>query len=342
MRGRLRRYWPLLKLLLGLAIVFVIGRQFYRDLQRPSLGERPLHAGWLLASALFYLLGLGFSALFWYRLLAHLGSRPPLGLALRAYYVGHLGKYLPGKAWALFLRASLVRGGTPLGLATLTAFYEVLTTMASGVLLAGVLFALLPPQAGPDHPHVPLRALLHPDLPQEAVLENRAALLLAGLLFVPFAVVLHPAVFNRLVHRMALPFREQDADRLPAIRFRHLLEGLGLTAIGWLLLGASLAAALHGILGEALAWEGRFVLRLPAVMGLSYVAGFVILVAPSGLGVREFFLTLLLTPGLAAVPGLDWEGARAVAVLTVLVLRLVWTAAELMVAAGLYGLPSAR
>ena len=32
--------------------------------------------------------------------LGELGQRPPLLMAVRAYYLGHLGKYLPGKAWA--------------------------------------------------------------------------------------------------------------------------------------------------------------------------------------------------------------------------------------------------
>ncbi len=72
--------------------------------------------------------------------------------------------------------------------------------------------------------------------------------------------------------------------------------------------------------------------RLPAIVGLSYVIGFVVLIAPGGLGVREFMLTLLLTPELVGVEGMDREQARATVVLAVLVLRLVWTAAELFAA----------
>jgi uncharacterized membrane protein YbhN (UPF0104 family) len=74
-------------------------------------------------------------------------------------------------------------------------------------------------------------------------------------------------------------------------------------------------------------------------MGLSYVIGFIILVAPGGLGVREFFLKLFLTPDLAALPGLGAAAAPGTAVLAVLVLRLVWTAAELIVAGLVYWQP---
>jgi uncharacterized membrane protein YbhN (UPF0104 family) len=334
MRGKLRRAWPILKAVLWLAILILIGRQFSRDLQRPELWHRPPHPGWLVVSGLLYLLGLGFSALYWDRLLGHIGTRPPLGAGLRAYFLGHLGKYLPGKAWALFLRASIVRGhGVSLGLAALTSFYEVLTTMAAGVLVAAVLFVMLGTDTGTGLDAEALRRLLWMEQPTEGGLQQSVAVLLSVLLFVALVVPLQPAIFNRLVHRMSLPFRERDAAQLPRIRLRYLLEGLALTSVGWLLLGASLAAALHGIVGED--WPGLDVrtLRLPAIMGLAYVVGFVVVVAPGGLGVREFMLTLLLTPGLVGVQGMDQDEARATVVLAVLVLRLVWTVSELLVAA---------
>jgi uncharacterized membrane protein YbhN (UPF0104 family) len=338
MRSRLRRWWPILKMLLGLAILFAVGRRFYLDLQDPELWERPLHPGWLLLSGLLYLAGISLSALYWQRLLGHLGARPPLGVALRAYFVGHLGKYLPGKAWALFLRASLVHGGgVSLGLATLTAFYEVLTTMAAGVLVAAVLFAALGPEAGTSFDRADLGRLLHLEAPAWGVVGRLPAVLLALALFLAVGLPLLPPLFNRLVHRLSLPFREPDAARLPSIRLVHLAEGLLLAGMGWLLLGASLAATLQGIVGGPGSFWGPAALgRLAAAMGLSYVIGFVILVAPGGLGVREFFLKLFLTPELAALPVLDPQGT---AVLAVLVLRLVWTASELIVAGLVYWQP---
>jgi hypothetical protein len=332
MRGKLRRAWPFLKAILWLLLLFLIGRQFARDLQRPELFQHPLHAGWLIVSGLLYILGLGFSALYWDRLLGHLGARPPLSAALRAYYIGHLGKYLPGKAWALMLRTSLVSGhGVSVGLAALTSFYEVLVTMASGVLVAAVLFAVLGADAGAGLNAATLRHLLWLEQPGEGGLQRPVVVLLSALLFVAIVVPLHPAIFNRLVHRMSLPFRERDAAQLPHIRFRYLLEGLVLTAAGWLLLGASFAAALRGIVGEDWPWLDVRTARLPAIMGLAYVIGFVVFI-PGGLGVREFVLTLLLTPELVGVQGMGPEQARATVVVAVLVLRLAWTAAELLTA----------
>jgi hypothetical protein len=59
-------------------------------------------------------------------------------------------------------------------------------------------------------------------------------------------------------------------------------------------------------------------------------------VAPGGIGVREFFLTLLLAPEVADLAGLEPAPARAAVVLTVLVLRLTWTVAELLLSGVLY------
>ena len=67
-----------------------------------------------------------------------------------------------------------------------------------------------------------------------------------------------------------------------------------------------------------------------AYMGVAYVAGFVILIVPSGLGVREFFLTLFLVEG---------GESRPAVLLAVLLMRLAWTAAELVAVAVVYWLP---
>ena len=66
---------------------------------------------------------------------------------------------------------------------------------------------------------------------------------------------------------------------------------------------------------------------------LSYVAGFLVVVAPGGLGAREFVLATALTPRLTATTGAD---AAALAVVIALLLRLVWTAAEVLLAVVLY------
>jgi len=344
MRAWLRKSWPLLKALLALAILIAIGRQFVRDLSRPELWQRSLHPGWLVSSAVLYLLGLGFSAFYWYRLLANLGQRSSLLPTVRAHYIGQMGKYLPGKAWALFLRSNLVRSPTTsVGVAVLTSFYEVFITMLSGALLAAVWFGL---QVGDFSSGVDWHAIgrlwqVFQSAAAEAVpVDPQVLCLLALLLVLALGIPSLPPVFHRLVQRLTLPFRQADAGAVPTPRTICALWGLVLTPGCWFLMGASLWAALQAAeVGPAWSWESW--LRYTAFMALAYVSGFVIVFLPSGLGAREALLVLLLVPDISQRLDLGPEHARSLAALVVIVLRLVWTAAEIVTVAALYWLPVA-
>lgn len=275
-----------------------------------------------------------------------LGQRPAVLPSVRAYYLGHLGKYLPGKAWALVLRATLARGaGVSLVVAGVTSLYEVLTTMASGALLAVVLFAIDAPDTLPPGDWSGFRRLFRQGTPDSADIDRKVlvALALGMLLIVGLPIV--PPVFNRLIKRlrslknlMAGQSQSETGPPRVQVRMSVLAEGLAMTALGWMLLGASLWAVLQAVLDEprimTLAEWGR----LSAILSLSYVAGFIIVLIPSGLGVREFFLHLFLVPELTR-QWTDSASAVPVAVWTVLLLRVVWTAAEMVTACVVYGFP---
>jgi uncharacterized membrane protein YbhN (UPF0104 family) len=234
----------------------------------------------------------------------------------RAYYVGQLGKYVPGKALALIMRGAMVQGpGVRLGVALVTSFYEVLTTMAAGALLAAVLFLWQPPAAL--------------DLEWDPAW-------LGLLLLVVVGVPLLPGVFNRLVRRASARFRQVESLQMPPLRAGTLLLGLAVTGAGWLLLGVSLWAMLYAVLPEPPALTAELWGRCTAVIGLAYVAGFLMVFMPGGLGAREFFLSALLVPELSSQPA---EEAAAVVALVVVLLRLTWTLAELIVAAVVWWLP---
>jgi uncharacterized membrane protein YbhN (UPF0104 family) len=332
MRAWLQKAWPVLKLLFTVAILVAVGRYFARDLRRFDPEKHPVRFGWLVVSGGLYLVGLGFSAAFWYRLMRECGQQLAFPPAVRAYYIGHLGKYLPGKAWALLLRTTLARGpGVRLGTAALTTFYEVLTTMASGVLLAALLFTLQLPVTSAPLDWQALPRLFTAPADEQPALDPRLAVLLSVLLFGVTCGPLVPFLFNRVTNRVTRRFREPEAPPPPRVRTVQLLEGLGLTGCGWLFLGASLWASLRAFVEPAPAWGLDAVCRYTAFLGLSYVAGFVIPV-PAGLGVREVLLSLFLISDLAGEP-------RELAAAGVWLLRLVWTAAEVFCAALLYWLP---
>jgi glycosyltransferase 2 family protein len=306
MRSGWRSAWRWLKALLAVAIVAGVGWQFARLLAQPELWDRPwqLHPGWLAVSVLTYVVGLGCWGTFWLRLLHRLGLHPPAAAAYRAYYVSHLGKYVPGKAWAILLRATLLPGVRP-AIAALTATYETLTTMAAGALLAVCLIPwLLAGQEGLGWQALGLLAL-------------------AG-------VPILPGVFNAVIVRVARPFLD-PAVPPPRVPAAALPEGIIISGCGWVWLGVSVLALLQALVPDAPAPSLSFVLRCVAFNALSYVAGFLTLPAPGGLGVREVILQQLLA---AELRGVHSDAVAAgLAALAVVVLRLVWTATDLAVAA---------
>jgi uncharacterized membrane protein YbhN (UPF0104 family) len=329
-----RRWWPIVKAFLGLAILSWIGWRFYQDLSRPELYQQPLAIGWLVPAAFCYLAGQSLSALYWRRLLGHLGHRPPLAATFRAYFVGQLGKYVPGKALALVLRADFLRGaGVPAGLAGLTAFYEVLVTMSAGAVMALVLFLATDPAGVLTGGGEALRALLRPPpWPEDLHIDRLSLVVVALALCLVILVPIYPALFNRIVHRVTTPFRSGPA---PRIQLLWLIEGLVMIAPCWLLFGLALACGLHAVPGVRLDWSPATLAYLTAVMGVAYVSGFLVPI-PGALGAREFFLRVLLAGELASRLDIARPTALGMVVLAVLLLRLAWTVAEVVVAAALY------
>lgn len=348
MKPWLRKFWPAIKILFTVAVLIAVGRYFYRELRSAydeGILSRSFHPGWLILAGVLYILGLGCSAFFWIRLLRSLSERPPILPSIRAYYMGHMGKYLPGKAWALVLRATLAReAGVGLGIAGVTSLYEVLTTMAAGALLAVVVFAANATDTLPPDDWSGLRRLFTQHSPDTAGVDRKVMVVLALAMLVIVGLPIIPAVFNRLVRRLRSLknlMAGQPQSALPArlhICMPVLLEGLGMTACGWMLLGASLWAVLQAVLDEPRLMTLPEWCRLSAILSLSYVAGFLIVLIPSGLGVREYFLHLFLIPELSR-QWTDPAGSVPTAVWAVLLLRVVWTAAEIVTVGIVYGFP---
>ncbi|MEI7687129.1 MAG: lysylphosphatidylglycerol synthase domain-containing protein [Planctomycetota bacterium] len=298
------------KALLAVTILVLIGRQFYLDLTSEQLSAITFHPGWLVASAALYLAGLSTWGLFWYRLMRLFDQQLTLPVAMRAYFLGQLGKYIPGKAWALLIRADQASGpGVVFGISIVTAFYEVLTSMAAGALLAAIVFFVEPPEFyGIQFP---------PYLTGLILLSCCGAPLL-------------PGVFNMLAQRLAQKFPSLDAFQAPKLGLDVLLQGIALTSVGWLAMGLSVWACLASVIDPAPPLTLGSWFYYCAIVGLAYVLGFAAVVVPGGFGVREWVLKEFLQ----FVPGSTLASLAA----GVLLLRLAWTAGEFVAGAALYAL----
>jgi uncharacterized membrane protein YbhN (UPF0104 family) len=290
-----------LKSAVAVVVLWAVGRHVVRtwhELQTHP-GVLRFDPAWLVVAGLLYLAGLTPCGVYFGRIMG--ASPSPIGMyaAVRAYLIGHLGKYVPGKAMTVVMRVGLVipHGGGPAS-ATIATFYETFVMMASGALVAALGFA-----ADPETVQV-------------------EPLSLAVGLLVLFLFVVDPLVFPRVVSFLTKPFPDIGAGAHPAITRGLLGEGLLLSGAGWVLLGLSQVAVIR-----ALTPAGVDVAYWPLVtasVALATVAGFVVAVMPGGIGVREGVLMWSLAPALKS---------NELAVVAALALRLIWVLAEVAAAA---------
>jgi glycosyltransferase 2 family protein len=303
------------KYVLPFIVAAAVGWYFYSKLSSPELwsGQFAVRFEWLIPSALLYLAAHAIWGTNSVLLLWNQGAHVGWLTGVRAYYISQFGKYVPGKVWVLVLRVGMLGNiGISRTAVGITATYEALTAMAAGAMV-GVL--LLPTLSS-----------------AQSGLNGFSMYWVAPIALMPIGLV----GLNRFVNRVNRWRKGHDAPQLPRVKLHVVLFGLLLTSVGWFLMGVSLWCALRGLGLDSypLTWSNY--LHLTSINAIAYIIGFLAFFMPAGAGVREFALQTLLALELAAVlsPG-SAEGLAAVAAL---VLRLVWTTAELVAAGLLYWL----
>lgn len=261
LRRILRIARPVVAVLVLAALVLTVVDQW-----RPLQGEiAQLSVLSLVVAAVGAAVSVVGQMLCWRALLTDLGSRLPLGAAGRVFFLGQLGKYLPGSVWPVVAQMELA---ADLRVPRTRTATTVLLFMLVNVVSAGALAGLLLPFT----------------LPADGALGDwRWAF---GLL-VLLVATLHPAVLNRLLALGSRVLRRPPPDRW--LSLGGVLRSLAWTGLEWLAAGVMLAALLAGF-GNAVS--------LPLAVGafaLAWAAGFVVVVVPAGAGVREAVLVALLS-----------------------------------------------
>ncbi|MBP2706056.1 flippase-like domain-containing protein [Microbispora sp. RL4-1S] len=255
----------------------------------------------LAGSLVAVLVALSAGMLMWRALLADLGSPLPLDAAAKIFFVGQLGKYIPGSLWPVLAQMEMGRDhGIPRPRSAAAFFLTYPIYLASGLLVAA---ATLPVLAG------------------ESVAGYAWLLALIPVL----AVALHPAVVNGVIGFGLRKLRRPPLER-PLSR-RGVLSAVGWALAGWAAYGVHLALIVHGLGATGL----RAVILSFGAFALAWCLGFLVVIAPAGVGVREVAMWAALAPVL------DRSSAVAVALCSRVVVSvgdLVW--------AGLAGLASRR
>ncbi|WP_431894054.1 lysylphosphatidylglycerol synthase transmembrane domain-containing protein [Nonomuraea sp. bgisy101] len=194
----------------------------------------------------------------WRTLLADLGSPLRLRPAAKVFFVGQLGKYIPGAVWPMLAQMEMGKDlGVPRSRSAAAFFLMMPIQLATGLLVTMVTL-------GWDR--------------------FGWALLLIPVL----AVLLEPKVINSLIGFGLRRLKREPLER-PLTR-RGMLTALAWAVLGWCAYGAHLylLASDMGASGGLLYSVGAF--------ALTWCLGIMTFVVPAGAGVREAAMVVVMSP----------------------------------------------
>jgi uncharacterized membrane protein YbhN (UPF0104 family) len=256
-------------ILIGIAGVAFVIRTILTKREQVGDAFAQLNGITLIASLLLGLSAMTLIGYVWTRMLVTRGHHAPPRSAMAWYFAGQLGKYVPGGIWPIVGRAELaVRGGVPRPDAYAATGLSMVTTYLAAALAicVGSLVSWTYPLVG--------------------------ILGLAGFLvgFLAFS--------NTTLRRRVLAILNRVSPRATALTEPRRLLILTLTHLpAWILMSLSTtvtASAFGADIGIA---------HMLFITSVSWLAGFVVVGVPGGIGVRESVFTALagtaLTPGVA-------------------------------------------
>jgi len=245
------------------------------------LAATTLHAGWAdvvayewdldypaLIIALSLMLTLAtFYVYLWKSILERLGTPLSLRKSYRIFFLSQLGRYIPGQIWGVLGLVYLSRRE---GVSEVTSGASVAMQLLLQVVSGIIVFAV----TLPFWPSV-----------------DSATELYVLLVFLPVGLImLHPALVSRGL-KLGLRLAGQQEMEPVGWSYGYLLRQLGLWGVFWLLNGV----AYRFLIGSIYSAPLPEVPALAGIFAIAWVAGFLNLLTPAGLGTMEVTLILLLS-----------------------------------------------
>jgi glycosyltransferase 2 family protein len=234
----------------------------------------------LLVSLILFFLGqLCFSS-GWYRIIC--SNKRSIGFhqTIHCWALSGLGKYVPGRIWQFAGRLYLFEklGLTKMEIASFSVI-EQFFFLHSALLLGSLIVVFLPSNA-------------------QTIQYSELSLCCLLLILIGFAGI-HPGILNwgmKLVSKLSpkMHFRYEMRYRQAAFCFLHFLIGWVSTGIGFAVLTSTFLVV-----------DARMFWFLTGANSAAYFLGYIVILTPGGLGVREgaltYMLNFVLLPGIGAM-----------------------------------------
>jgi hypothetical protein len=271
-----RSIWRALQVIAGVVLVGLAVRSIvlnWRNLQSQPIEWR-ISAGWIAASVIVVFAAYGVLIEAWRRVVLSMGERLAFPQATRIWFLASLGKYVPGKVWAVAGAAVLAqRAGVDPSVAVAGALVLQALALASGATAVALTARDAFQAVGPGM--VPIAGAV-------------IALAVAGI------VALSSQPLLDRISRL-LP---SSLPRLRAVSPAMLGAAFVANFFAWVAYGVALLFLAKGLLPEVH-------LSLPQAVGVftcSYLVGLIALFAPGGLGPRESVFLLMLAGDIGLKP----------------------------------------
>lgn len=275
--NRLKKYraihkiiqWTILGAILAFFILFFIEHKYevLEVLHRTQLK-------WLFPLITLFILSYIVKAVSWARVIQSMGCNLRLSQLLAIWHYSLVGKFIPGSIWMMVGRIyQLRKKGVSVKVATYSVSLEQIVTTVSGLIIV----------------------LITPEIYQILNLP-----LWIGLPFIPFTLIIFfPNLLGEVVWKSGI--RRIDLRISQAPSFKTILELLLGNLCAFIIVGIAVLLLLKLFNVEA---SGINVYNASGINAASFVMGYLFLLTPSGIGIREGVFALLLSqyiPGAPAV-----------------------------------------
>jgi uncharacterized membrane protein YbhN (UPF0104 family) len=264
-----RWWWRAAQVALALLVVGLAVRKLalhWTELRSQSI-HWELQPGWLLAAAAITWAAYALLVEAWRRVVVSMGQRLGYRDAARIAMVSNLGKYIPGKVWAIAGNALLAQqAGVDATASVAAAMVLQALALASGVTLVGVL--------GP----ATLRAY-------------GTGYVVATVTLGVLAILGVLALTSGRLLRLLRSFLPAAIPALTPVPLGVMLAAFAVNLCAWAAYGLAFVCLARGLTPDAaLTWS-----QASTVFTISYLVGLVALFAPGGVGPRESSFVVLLT-----------------------------------------------
>jgi len=255
-------------------IFLFLGRMVWEDWTRVREASFVFKGAPLLWGTVLFVFSYFIQIWAWYLITVKVGIAISFRETLESWFYSQLGKYLPGKIWIFLGRFYLYgsKGKSKEGISIALYFETVTLTVAAGLLFLAALFFFKE-----------VRPFLSGQQMSWLIF-----------LFVVAFVSLYPPVLQTILNWFLIRFKRDPISL--SIRYSDILCILFVCVLSWLAAGIAFYLFINSIFPVS----SKYILYLTGSLAFACFLGLIVLIAPSGLGVREGVLVYFLS---SVIPG---------------------------------------